>query len=156
MATKAKHHIPAGYHSVTPYLVVKGAAQALEFYQHVLKATLLFQMPMSDGTIGHAEMRIGDSLMMLAEESAERNSKGPKSHGGTGVGFTVYFENCDAVFNAAIKAGATVERPLADQFYGDRSGTFLDPFGHKWTVATHQEDVSPVEMQARMAKLGKG
>jgi len=107
-------------------------------------------MPMPDGRLGHAEIRISGSVVMLADEFPDRNIKGPQSLGGTSVGMSVYVEDCDASFNRAVAAGAKVERPLADQFYGDRSGTLLDPYGHKWTLATHIEDVSPDEMNTRM------
>lgn len=152
MATPAKRYIPEGYHTVTPYLIVRGAASALDFYRRAFNATELFRMPMPDGRIGHAEFRIGDSRLMLADEMPEMNIKGPQSLGGAAVGMALYVEDCDAVFKQAVAAGAKVERPLADQFYGDRSGTVVDPFGHNWTIATHTEDLSPEEMKQRMAQ----
>jgi PhnB protein len=153
MATKAKHFVPDGCHTATPYLIVRGAAKALEFYTAAFGATELYRLPMPDGKIGHAELRIGNSQLMLADEMPEMNIRGPQSFGGTPVGILLYVEDCDAMFARAVQAGATVDRPLADQFYGDRSGTVIDPFGHQWTLATHQEDVSPQEMAERMARM---
>lgn len=152
MANKATRAIPEGYHSVTPYLIVSGGAQALEFYKKAFNATELYRMPMPDGKLGHAEFQIGNSRVMLGDEMPEMDIRGPKSLGGTPVGLFIYVEDCDAVFNQAVRAGATVERPLADQFYGDRSGTVVDPYGHKWTIATHTEDLTPEEMQRRMSQ----
>lgn len=143
--------IPEGYHTVTPYLIVRGGAKAIDFYKKAFGATELFRMPMPDGRLGHAEIQIGDARVMLADEMPEMKIVGPESLGGTPVGMALYVENCDEVFDRAVGAGAKVERPLQDQFYGDRSGTVIDPFGHKWTVATHKEDVSPEEMNRRMA-----
>src|SRR3954447_13114919 len=143
--------IPDGYHSVTPYLVVQGAAKALEFYKKAFGATELFRMPGPGGKIMHAEIRIGDSPVMLADEFPEMDARGPQTLGGTPVGLMIYCEDVDALFNQAVSAGAKVLRPVVDQFYGDRSGTVADPFGHKWTIATHKEDVSPEEMKRRMA-----
>src|SRR5688500_4151320 len=135
--------IPAGYHTVTPYLVVRGCARALEFYKRAFGATELFRMESPSGKIGHAEMRIGDSVVMLADEHPEMGALSPESVGGSPVGLHVYVDDVDGVAGEATKAGATVERAVQNQFYGDRSGTFLDPFGHRWTIATHVEDVSP-------------
>jgi PhnB protein len=150
MAVKA---IPAGYHSVTPYLIVSGAAQALDFYTRALGAKELVRMPGAEDKIMHAEIQIGDSIVMLADEFPEMGARSPQSIGGTPVGLCVYVENVDKLFEQAMAAGAKVERPLQDQFYGDRSGTVLDPFGHKWTLATHIEDVPPEEMERRMAAM---
>jgi PhnB protein len=147
--------IPDGYHSVTPYLIVKGAAAALDFYTKVFGATELFRMPGPDGRIGHAEIKIGDSPIMLADEHPEMDALGPKTIGGTPVGIMIYVANSDAMFKDAVAAGAKVLKPLQDQFYGDRSGTIEDPFGHKWTIATHVEDVSPEEIQRRVAAMAK-
>lgn len=147
--------IPEGYHSLTPYLIVDGAAQALEYYKNAFGATELFRME-HDGKIAHAEMKIGDSPFMLSDEQPQQGHRGPKSLGGSAVGLMIYVDDCDAIFNKAIEAGATEVRPLADQFYGDRSGTLTDPFGHVWTVATHKEDVSPEEMDKRMAAMAAG
>ncbi len=155
MATKAKRYIPEGYHTVTPYLIVKNATQALEFYKKVFHATELFRMPMANGKIGHAEIRMGDSNVMLADEAPEVNARSPQSIGGTPVGICLYVEDCDRMFQEAVAAGAKVERPLTDQFYGDRSATVIDPYGHKWTISTHKEDVSPEEMKKRMAQQHK-
>jgi PhnB protein len=147
--------IPEGYHSVTPYLIVQGAAAALDFYTKVFGATELFRMPGPDGRIGHAEIKIGDSPIMLADEHPEIDALGPKTIGGTPVGILIYVTNVDTMFNQAVAAGAKVLKPLQDQFYGDRSGTIEDPFGHKWTIATHVEDVSPEEIQRRVAAMTK-
>lgn len=146
--------IPDGYHSVTPYLIVHDAAEALAFYAKAFAAKERMRVPRPDGKVAHAEIEIGDSCVMLADEYPEMGAVGPKADGGWSVGLNVYVEDCDAVFDRAVAAGAKVVRPLADQFYGDRSGTIEDPFGHKWTIATHKEDVSPEELKARMAKLG--
>jgi PhnB protein len=147
--------IPDGYHSLTPYLVIDGAAQALEYYKKAFGAIELFRMPHGD-KIGHAEMRIGDSPFMLSDGHEEMGSKGPKSLGGSPVGLMIYVEDCDKVFKQAIDAGGTETKPLQDQFYGDRSGTLTDPFGHIWTVATHKEDVTPEEMDRRLAAMHGG
>jgi PhnB protein len=146
--------IPEGYHTVTPYLIVREAAAALAFYGKAFGAKELFRLPMPNGRIGHAELQIGDSRVMLADEFPEHEVKGPEALGGTPVGLALYVEDCDAMFHQAVSAGARVERPLTNQFYGDRSGTVIDPFGHKWTIASHVEDVSPEEMQRRMSKQG--
>jgi len=142
--------IPDGYHTVTPYLCVRGAAAAIDFYVKAFGAEEVLRMTLPNGAVGHAEVKIGDSRVMLGDESPEWGSKGPQSLGGTPTGLCVYVEDVDAVFARAVAAGAAVERPVVDQFYGDRSGTVIDPFGHKWTIATHKEDLSPAEMQARM------
>ncbi len=143
--------IPNGYHTVTPYLIVKGAAKALDFYVKAFGAKELFRFPMPDGRLGHAEIKIGDSHIMLADEFPDMGARGPETLGGSPVGLCLYVEDVDAVAEQAIAAGAKVVRPVKDQFYGDRSGTFTDPFGHQWTIATHKEDVSPEEMQRRSA-----
>jgi PhnB protein len=152
--------IPDGYHSVTPYLICKGAAQAIEFYKRAFGATEIMRMPGPDGRLGHAEVRIGDSAVMLADEFPEMDVRGPQSLGGTSVSLLIYVPDVDTAFPRAIKAGGKEVRPLTDQFYGDRSGTLEDPFGHKWTIATHKEDVPPQEMQRRheefMKKQGGG
>ena len=151
MAKKVKP-IPDGYHSVTPYLVVDGAAKAIDFYKKVFGATELMRMASPDGgRIGHAELKIGDSPVMLADEHPEMNIRGPHAIGGTPVSLMVYVEDVDKVAKRALAAGAQELRPVVDQFYGDRSGTFLDPFGHMWTVSTHVEDVPPEEMEKRAA-----
>lgn len=147
------NYIPSGYHTLTPYLVVNGAARAIEFYTQVFGATEVLRMPDPGGRIMHAEIQIGDSRVMLADEFPEWDARGPQSIGGTPVGLALYFPDCDAVVARAVAAGATLQRPVQDQFYGDRSGTLIDPFGHKWTVATHKEDVSPEELQKRATAL---
>lgn len=141
--------IPEGYHSVTPYLIIRGAAKALAFYKLAFGATEKLRMEAPDGRISHAEILIGDSTLMLADEHPEIGAKSPESWGGSPVSLMLYVENVDQVFAQAVKAGAAVERPLADQFYGDRTGGLKDPFGHVWYVATHIEDVSPEEMDRR-------
>ncbi|MGH8373310.1 MAG: VOC family protein [Gammaproteobacteria bacterium] len=146
--------VPEGYHSVTPYLIVKGAAAALEFYKKAFGATETVRM--QDGErIGHAEIVIGDSHVMLADEYLEMGAKAPEPGSRSPVGIMLYIPDVDAVFARAVKAGATVERELVDQFYGDRIGGIIDPFGHRWYLATHIEDVSPDEMKRRMAAQRK-
>jgi PhnB protein len=141
--------VPAGYHTVTPYLIVRGAAKAIEFYKAAFGAVERFRMEGPGGKLGHAEVQIGDSVVMLADEHPEFLAVSPQALGGTPVGLAVYVPNVDEVFAAAVAAGAAVQRPLADQFYGDRTATVTDPFGHKWTIATHVEDVRPEEMKRR-------
>jgi PhnB protein len=147
--------IPDGYHTVTPYLIVKDATSALDFYQKAFGATELFRMPGPDGKIGHAEIKIGDSPIMLADEHPEYGYVGPAALGGTPVSICLYVKDVDSLAERAIAAGAKVVRPVKDQFYGDRSGTFADPFGHVWTISTHVEDVPPEEMQKRMEAFCK-
>jgi PhnB protein len=142
--------VPEGYHTVTPYLSVKGAAAAIDYYKKAFGAVELYRLPMGD-RVGHAEIRIGDSTLMLADEFPEMGSRSPESYGGSPVGMAIYTEDCDAMFQRALAAGGTETRPMQDQFYGDRSGQLKDPFGHLWTVCTHKEDVSPEEMKRRMA-----
>jgi PhnB protein len=149
-AIMAVSPIPEGHHTVTPYLILAGAAEALDFYRRAFDAKELMRVAHGD-KIGHAEIQIGDSRIMLGDEMPEMKVLGPKSLGGTSVGLCLYVEDVDSLFNQAVAAGMTVERPLANQFYGDRSATLVDPFGHKWTIATHIEDVSPEEIKARMA-----
>ena len=141
--------IPEGYHTLTPYLIVKGAARALDFYAKALGAKELFRMAEPSGRVGHAEMSIGDSRFMLADEFPERGAVAPPAPGGRYVTFLVYVPDVDAAFARAIAAGAKAVRPVQDQFYGDRSGMLEDPFGHQWTLATHVEDVSPEEVERR-------
>ncbi|HEV7226688.1 MAG TPA: VOC family protein [Pirellulales bacterium] len=147
--------IPDGYHSVTPYLIVDGAAKALDFYQRAFGAKELFRMPHPDGKIGHAEIKIGDSPIMLADEFPEMGARSPQSLGGTPVSIMLYVENVDKLTEQAVAAGAKIVRPLKNQFYGDRSATLADPFGHTWHIATHIEDVSSEEMQKRAAAAAK-
>jgi PhnB protein len=145
--------VPAGYHTITPYLIVNGAARAIDFYKKALGAVELFRLPTPDGKVGHAEIKVGDSIIMVADEMKEMGYLGPKARGGTSVFILVYVPNVDATFKKALAAGGKVAKPLKDQFYGDRSGTFTDPFGHEWTVATHIEDVSPEEMNRRFEAM---
>jgi PhnB protein len=146
--------IPEGYHSVTPYLSIDGAAEALRWYEKAFGATEVLRLPMGD-KIGHAEIRIGDSFVMMADEWPDMGLLGPKSRGGTTISLMIYVEDADRVFAVAIAAGATEERAVQDQFYGDRSGTLIDPFGHRWTISTHVEDVPEDELQRRMADMSK-
>jgi PhnB protein len=141
--------IPNGYHSVTPYLIIEGAAKALDFYKKAFGATELMRMNGPDGKVGHAEIKIGDSPVMLADEFPEMGFRSPKALGGAGVSLLIYVEDVDTRFNQAVAAGATALRPVQDQFYGDRSGTLKDPFGHVWTISTHKEDLSPEEIDRR-------
>ena len=150
MAKKVKP-IPDGYHTVTPYLIVNGAAKALEFYKKAFGATEIMRFPGPDGKIGHAEIKIGDSRIMMADEFPEMGARSPLSVGGSSVNLLLYVEDVDKLASQAVAAGAKVRRKVQDQFYGDRSGTFEDPFGHVWSIATHTEDVSPAEMQKRAA-----
>ncbi len=143
--------IPQGYPRIMPYMCVAGAAEALDFYTSVLGATERMRMDGPGGKIGHAEIQFGDSIIMLSDEYPEMGARGPKSVGGTPVTIHLYLEDVDAVFEKAIAAGATSLQPVENQFYGDRSGQFEDPFGHRWNVSTHVEDVPPDEM-ARRAK----
>jgi PhnB protein len=148
--------IPEGYPQVTPYLCVKGAAQAIDFYAAVFGASERMRMPGPDGTIGHAELQLGDSLIMLADEFPDMGNLSPKTIGGTPVTIGIYVADVDDVFAKALAAGATARRPVEDQFYGDRAGQFEDPFGHRWSVSTHIEDVSPEEMEKRAAAMMGG
>jgi PhnB protein len=142
-------HIPEGYHSVTPYLIFKGAAAAIDFYKKVFGATELFRMPDASGKlVGHAEIKIGDSHIMMADEYPEMGYLSPQTLGGTPVSILLYVEDVDSTVPRAVAAGAKLVQPIKDQFYGDRSGTLHDPFGHVWTIATHIRDVSPEEMMA--------
>jgi PhnB protein len=143
--------IPDDYPRVTPYLIVDGAGAAIDFYCSVLGATERVRMPAPDGRVGHAELQLGDSMIMLADENAQMDSRGPRAMGGTPVSMHVYVEDSDAVFERAVQAGARALRAVEDRFYGDRSGQFEDPFGHRWDVSTHVEDVPPEEMSKRAA-----
>ena len=148
--------IPAGYHSVTPYLLVRGAAEALAFYQRAFGAEELMRLAAPDGAVAHAEIKIGDSPVMLADEgdqSDDLGQKSPATLGATSVSVMLYVSDVDALFAQALAAGASTLRPVQDQFYGDRSGTLRDPYGHVWTLATHVEDVSPEEIDRRVAAM---
>ena len=145
--------IPDAYPRVMPYLIVDGASAAIDFYCAVLGATKRMRLPAPDDKVGHAELQIGDSLVMLADEFPEMDARGPKTVGGTPVLLHVYVEDVDSVFDRAVQAGAKALRPVEDRFYGDRSGQFEDPFGHRWDVATHVEDVPPDEVAQRAAAM---
>ncbi len=152
MAGKVKP-IPEGYTAVTPYLIVDGAAAAIDFYKKVFGAKEVMRMPGPDGRIGHAELTIGGAHVMLADENPDMNARSPKSVGGSPISLVLYVEEVDKTVDRAVRAGAKVKRPVADQFYGDRTGGIEDPFGHQWYVATHIEDVSPEEMKKRAQEL---
>jgi PhnB protein len=143
--------IPDDYPRVTPYLIVDGAGAAIDFYCSVLGATERVRMPAPDGRIGHAELQLGNSMIMLADENAQMDVRGPRAIGGTPVSLHVYVEDSDAAFERAVQAGAKALQAVEDRFYGDRSGQFEDPFGHRWNVSTHVEDVPPEEMSKRAA-----
>ena len=149
MATATKP-IPEGYHTATPYLIVNGAAEAIEFYERAFGATELLRMAHPQSGIAHAEIKIGDSVIMLADENPNMGYRGPRSLGGSTVSIMLYVSDVDDTFERAVKVGARAQRPVANQFYGDRSGTLEDPFGHFWTIATHIEDVAPDEMKRRV------
>lgn len=148
--------IPEGYHTVTPYLYLQRATEAITFYKKAFGATEVMRLEGPGGTVAHAEVKIGDCHVMLADEHPDLGALGPETRGGTTVSFCVYFEDVDAAFAKAIAAGGTEQRPVQDQFYGDRSGTLVDPFGHVWTLATHVEDVTPEEAQKRMEAMFAG
>lgn len=149
MAGKVKP-VPDGYHTATPYLIVKGAAKAIEFYKQAFGATELERMEMPDGKIAHAEIKIGDSIIMLGDEAPQHGTRSPQALGGSPCGLYLYVEDVDKTFNQAVTAGATVTMPVKDQFYGDRNGNLVDPFGHTWYVATRKEDLSMDEIRQRM------
>ncbi|MFY9556642.1 MAG: VOC family protein [Blastocatellia bacterium] len=148
--------IPDGYHTATPYLIIKDAAGAIEFYKEVFGATVLEYITDADGKVRHGEIKIGDSAFMITDEHPQfPDYLGPISRGGTPVHIYLYVEDADAVFNSAVTAGAKVLQPMQDQFYGDRTGGLTDPYGHVWYIATHIEDVSPDEIQRRAAAHNK-
>ncbi|MEO7150864.1 MAG: VOC family protein [Burkholderiaceae bacterium] len=147
--------IPDGYAAVTPYLIVAGAARAIDFYKQAFGATEAMRLDGPNG-LAHAEIRVGGSVIMLADESPDMGYKGPRSYGGTSVSLMLYVDDVDATVQRAIEGGAVLQRPVQDQFYGDRSGTLEDPFGHVWTIATHIEDVSPAEIDRRLASMTAG
>ncbi len=149
------HYIPKGYNSITPYLIIKGAAKAIDYYKNVFGATEIMRMPGPDGRIGHAELQIGDSRIMLADECPEMGHHSAETIGASPVSLLVYLPDCDQVVAKAVAEGAKILKPVEDQFYGDRSGFIRDPFGHLWGVATHKEDVSPQELEERARKMTK-
>ena len=153
--TKKVNPIPAGYHALTPYLSVRGAADAMEFYKKAFGAAEVMCLPGPDGKLGHAELRIGDSLVMLSDEHPEMQFVGPATRGGTTVHLHLYVRNVDATTRKAVAAGAKLIRPVEDKFYGDRTGSVEDPFGHVWHIATHKEDLSNAEMRKRAEKAAK-
>jgi PhnB protein len=139
--------VPEGYHSITPYMTVRDAARAIDFYKRAFGAVEKGAMKGPNGKVMHAELRIGDSIFMLADEFPEFNSLSPQSTGGAGMGLHIYTEDVDSAFDRAVKAGATVEMPVSDMFWGDRYGKLADPFGHKWSIGTHKQDVTMAEME---------
>jgi len=145
--------IPEGYHTATPYLICNGASEAIEFYKKVFGAKETVRMPMPGGTLGHAEIRIGDSVIMLADENPEHGARSPQHYGGTPVSVLLYVEEVDEVFKQAVSAGAKAVRPPQDMFYGDRASTITDPFGHSWYIHTHVKDVTPEEMRKAMQQM---
>jgi PhnB protein len=145
--------IPDGYHSVTPYLCLKNADAAIKFYEKAFGAKEIMRMPTPGGGVAHAEISMGDSRIMLSDEMPAWGNKSAETLGGSPISLAVYVENVDSAFDQAVKAGATVKRPVEDQFYGDRAGTLMDPFGYQWSLMTHKEDVSSEEMQKRMKKM---
>jgi PhnB protein len=147
-------YLPDGYNTISPYLFIDGAAEAMAYYCKVFGASEKMKMSGPGGKIMHAELQIGECVIMLADEFAEMNVFGPKKVGGSPVLICIYVEDADATVELAVKEGATIERPMQDQFYGDRSGSIVDPFGHRWTIATHIEDVTPEEIEKRMASMG--
>jgi PhnB protein len=151
MKAKKVHFLPKGYHVVTPYLSINGAASAIAFYKKVFQAKEVMRMPGPNGAVGHADIQIGDSRIMLADEYPDMNFRGPRAFSGTPVHIHVYVKDADTVASKAVAAGATLLRPVADQFYGDRSGSLEDPFGHVWHVATHTRDIPMKEMKTRAA-----
>jgi PhnB protein len=153
MSVKA---IPAGHHTVAPYLAIKDAVKALEFYKKAFGATESYKLMMPDGRLGHAEIRLGDSVVMLSDEFPEFGGNAPPTLGGSPVSIHLYVEDVDAFFKKALAAGATERKPVMDQFYGDRSGQLEDPFGHLWWVATYKQDVAPEEMQKRVQAMFGG
>jgi len=149
---KKVSYIPKGYNTVTPYLVIKGAAKAIEYYKNVFGATEVMRMAGPDGKVGHAELKIGDSHIMLADENPAMGHRSAESIGASPVSLLVYIPDCDKVVAKAVAEGAKILKPVEDQFYGDRSGFIQDPFGHFWSVATHKEDLSPKEIEERVKK----
>ena len=147
---------PTGYHSVTPYLTLRDAKMAIDFYRRAFGAELVLKLDMPDGKIAHAEIRIGDSILMMSEENEQFGSRSPQTHGGSPVFLMIYVPGVDVAFAKAIAAGCTQVKPVEDQFYGDRSGTAMDPYGYQWTLATHIEDLAQEEVERRMERLFDG
>ena len=147
--------VPEGYHTATPYLIIDGAAKALDFYKRIFGAVEKMRMPSPGGKVGHAEIKIGDSMIMLADEHPDMGARSPRAFGGSGVGIMLYVEDVDKTVKAALADGAKLVQPVEDKFYGDRTGTIEDPFGHTWHVGTHKEDVPEDEMKRRMASMAK-
>jgi uncharacterized glyoxalase superfamily protein PhnB len=147
--------IPTGYHTLTPHMIVRDAARAIEFYKHAFGAVEKGAMKGPDGKIMHAELSIGDSILMLADEQPQFGALSPQSTGGAGMGLHIYVEDVDSAFDRAVKAGAKVEMPVSDMFWGDRYGKLADPFGHKWSIATHKADLSSEEMERGMMAMMK-
>jgi PhnB protein len=150
---QAVQNPPQGYHTLTPYMTVRNARAAIDFYNKAFGAEKVLQLDMADGTVAHAEIRIGDSVVMLSEENEAWGTKSPLTLGGSPMFLMAYVVDVDAAFRRALAAGATEVRPVVDQFYGDRSGTLKDPYGHQWTLATHIEDVSEAEASAGWKKI---
>ena len=146
--------VPAGHHTLAPYLCVRGAARAMDFYARAFGAQELFHMTGPGNRISHAEMQVGDSVLMLADESPEQGTRSPEAYGGSAAGVFLYLADVDSVFERAAAAGAKILAPPADMFWGDRYGKLLDPFGHEWGIATHIEDLTPEETQKRLAAMG--
>ena len=147
------NYLPKGYNTATPYLIIDGAAEAIEFYKDIFGAQEVMRMPGADGKIGHCEIKIGDSMIMLADECPERGAKSPKAFGGSPISIMLYLPDVDAVVKKAVDAGAKLTQPVEDKFYGDRAGGFTDAFGHQWYIATHVKDVSPEEMAKAAAAM---
>lgn len=145
--------VPKGYHSITPYLIINNAAEAIDFYKEAFGAKEVMRMEHPSGKIGHAELKIGDAKIMLADEYPEMDARSPQAYGGSPVGIHLYIKNVDTIVEKAVAAGARVIRPVQNMFYGDRSGALEDPYGHKWHVSTHIEDVSTAKMKKRAAEL---
>jgi PhnB protein len=150
---KSVSPIPAGSSQISPYLVVRNGRKAIEFYKRAFGAKELIRIDGPANTIGHAELKIGTANVMLTDESPEMNAQGPEFYGGSPVAIHLYVEDVDAVAKRAVEAGAKLEKPVEDQFYGDRSGKLVDPFGHSWWIATHKVDLSPEELKARAAEM---
>jgi len=153
--TSPVHFTPEGYHTVTPYLILNHAAEALEFYQKAFGAVEIMRLHGPGGRIGHAEIQIGDSKIMLADECPEMDARGPETIGGSPMSLMLYVKDVDAMIAGALEAGAKLLHPIDNKFYGDRSGGISDPFGYRWTIATHIEDVAPEEISRRIAAMGQ-